>query len=63
MGVLSNRFQDNVFFTKTDDIINWSRKSSLWPQTFGIACCAIERISAGCSRYDLDRFGVVNPAT
>ncbi|MGR3761067.1 NADH-quinone oxidoreductase subunit B [Roseobacteraceae bacterium NS-SX3] len=59
MGVLTNRFQDSVFFTTSDNIINWSRKSSLWPQTFGIACCAIEMISAGCSRYDLDRFGVV----
>lgn len=59
MGILTNRFQDNYFFTTTDDIINWSRKSSLWPETFGIACCAIEMISAGCARYDLDRFGVV----
>ncbi|OUS08224.1 NADH dehydrogenase [Rhodobacterales bacterium 52_120_T64] len=59
MGVLNNRFQDNVFFTSADSIINWSRKSSLWPETFGIACCAIEMISAGCARYDLDRFGVV----
>jgi NADH-quinone oxidoreductase subunit B len=59
MGILTNRFQDNVFFATTDSIINWSRKSSLWPETFGIACCAIEMISAGCARYDLDRFGVV----
>ena len=59
MGILNDRFQDNVFFATTDSIINWSRKSSLWPETFGIACCAIEMISAGCSRYDLDRFGVV----
>ena len=59
MGILTNQFQDNVFFTTTDNIINWSRKSSLWPETFGIACCAIEMISAGCARYDLDRFGVV----
>ena len=59
MGVLENRFPDNVFFSTADSIINWSRKSSLWPETFGIACCAIEMISAGCSRYDLDRFGIV----
>lgn len=59
MGILENRFTDNVFFSTVDGIINWSRKSALWPETFGIACCAIEMISAGCSRYDLDRFGVV----
>ena len=59
MGILANKFKDNVLFAKLDDVINWSRKSSLWPETFGIACCAIEMISAGCARYDLDRFGVV----
>lgn len=59
MGILTNRFQDNIFFASVDNVINWSRKSSLWPETFGIACCAIEMISAGCARYDLDRFGVV----
>ncbi len=59
MGKLENRFSDNVFFSTVDNIINWGRKSALWPETFGIACCAIEMISAGCSRYDLDRFGIV----
>ena len=59
MGILENRFRDNVFFSTVDSLINWSRKSSIWPETFGIACCAIEMIAAGCSRYDLDRFGVV----
>ncbi len=59
MGVLENRFRDTVFFSTVDGLINWSRKSSIWPETFGIACCAIEMIAAGCSRYDLDRFGVI----
>jgi len=59
MGILTNKFKDNVLFANLDSVINWSRKSSLWPETFGIACCAIEMISAGCARYDLDRFGVV----
>ncbi len=49
----------NVFFAGIDSVINWGRRSALWPETFGIACCAIEMIAAGCSRYDLDRFGVV----
>jgi len=59
VGSLTERYKDNVLFTTSDNIINWSRKSSLWPETFGIACCAIEMIAAGCARYDLDRFGVV----
>ena len=59
MGSLTERYKDSVLFTTSDNIINWSRKSSLWPETFGIACCAIEMIAAGCARYDLDRFGVV----
>ena len=59
MGTLENRFPDNVFFSTADSLINWGRKSALWPETFGIACCAIEMIAAGCSRYDLDRVGIV----
>lgn len=49
----------NVIFTTIDNIVSWGRKSSLWPMTFGLACCAIEMIAAGCSRYDTDRFGLV----
>src|ERR1044071_6019780 len=37
--------------------VNWARKSALWPMTFGLACCAIEMIAAGSSRFDIDRFG------
>ena len=54
-----NAIRDSVLFTTADSVISWGRRSALWPETFGIACCAIEMISAGCSRYDLDRFGVV----
>jgi len=43
--------------TSLEQAINWSRQASLWPMTFGIACCAIEMMGAGASRYDLDRFG------
>jgi NADH-quinone oxidoreductase subunit B len=44
--------------TKLDDLMNWARLSSLWPLSFGIACCAIEMMGSMASNYDLDRFGV-----
>lgn len=43
----------------TDYVMNYSRKSSLWPMTFGLACCAIEMMAANASRYDFDRFGII----
>lgn len=45
--------------TKTQNIVSWSKGGSLWPLTFGLACCAVEMIHAAMSRYDLDRFGVL----
>ncbi|CAH1796046.1 unnamed protein product [Owenia fusiformis] len=44
---------------RVDDLLNWCRKSSLWPLTFGLACCAIEMMHMAAPRYDMDRFGVV----
>jgi NADH-quinone oxidoreductase B subunit len=52
-------FKEGFVTTSLDAVINWTRTGSLWPMTFGLACCAVEMIHAGCSRYDLDRFGVV----
>lgn len=49
----------NTIITTIDKVINWGRMSSLWPLTFGLACCAIEMMTTGSSHYDLDRFGVI----
>ncbi len=54
---IEGRFDPNVMTTSLEQAINWSRQASLWPMTFGIACCAIEMMGAGAGRYDLDRFG------
>jgi NADH-quinone oxidoreductase subunit B len=50
--------QSNVAVTTLDAIYNWSRKSSMWPLLFGLACCAIEMIATAASRFDLARFGM-----
>lgn len=50
---------DNVITTSLDKLVNWSRSRSLWPMTFGLACCAIEMMATGAARFDLDRFGII----
>ena len=42
-----------------DGLVNWARTGSMWPMTFGLACCAVEMMHAGAARIDLDRYGVV----
>ena len=58
MGV-EETLGNNVITTSLDTIVNWSRARSLWPLTFGLACCAIEMMATGAARFDLDRFGVL----
>jgi len=48
---------DAVVATRLDRAINWARKNSIWPMTFGLACCAIEMMSMSASRFDIARFG------
>jgi NADH-quinone oxidoreductase subunit B len=49
--------RDNILITSVDQLVNWTRRSSVWPMTFGLACCAIEMMATGASHYDIDRFG------
>ena len=62
----SNRMKEMLFgdeqpqgvvLTTLDNVVNWMRKSSIWPMTFGLACCAIEMMAMGASRFDIARFG------
>ncbi len=55
--VVPPELRRNILITTVDKLYNWARRSSLWPLTFGLACCAIEMIAASASRYDIARFG------
>jgi len=57
MTWIDGRFEENAILTTLEQATNWARQSSVWPMTFGLACCAIEMMATGMSRYDLERFG------
>lgn len=57
MSWIENRFEEGLIVTSLDFALNWGRKNSIWPMTFGLACCAIEMMAIGGPRFDLDRFG------
>jgi NADH-quinone oxidoreductase subunit B len=57
MGI-EEKLPSGVLLTSVEKLVNWTRKSSLWPATFGLACCAIEMMASGGARYDLARFGM-----
>lgn len=56
---LEGVFNEGFMTTSYDSVVNWAKTGSLWPMTFGLACCAVEMMHAGAARYDLDRFGML----
>ena len=58
-SILIPHFILEYVVSKVDDLVNWARKGSMWPMTFGLACCAVEMMHAAASRYDMERFGMV----
>lgn len=59
MGALNHKFNENILITSLDKLLNWSRSGSEWYFQFGLACCAIEMMSAAAARHDLERFGAM----
>jgi NADH-quinone oxidoreductase subunit B len=53
----NTKIEGDVIVTRADSVLNWFRKNSIWPMPMGLACCAIELMAAGASRFDISRFG------
>src|SRR5438309_6155617 len=58
IAAYDSKIEGNIIITQLDACINWMRKNSLWPMPMGLACCAIELMAAGASRFDIARFGM-----
>lgn len=56
MGIAESK---GYLLTSVDQLVNWARSGSMWPMTFGLACCAVEMMHTSAARYDADRFGVM----
>lgn len=54
---IEEEVERGILLSSLDQMVNWARRSSIWPATFGLACCAIEMMATGASRFDLARFG------
>ncbi len=59
MSLIEKYGRENIILLQADKLIHWAQKSSFWPLTFGLACCAIEMMSSYAPHYDLNRFGVL----
>jgi len=57
MGLIEGIFEPGLIVTSVDWALNWAKKRSIFPMTFGLACCAIEMMATSMSRFDIDRFG------
>lgn len=56
---ISELSKPGFYVTSVENLFNWARAGSLWPMSFGLACCAVEMMHSAAARYDLDRFGVI----
>ena len=64
MGVMSNRFEaDNIVMTNVDTLLNLGKEHSIWYLLFATACCGIELMQTGASKFDVDRFGMIPRTT
>jgi len=60
LKTVSDELSDKGFvIAQLDKLVNWARTGSMWPMTFGLACCAVEMMHTAASRYDLDRYGII----
>ena len=60
LGAVAHEFNNNGFVVaQADKLFSWARSGSLWPMTFGLACCAVEMMHSAASRYDMDRYGML----